>query len=257
MIAVFEACTRAFRDLFQFQVLWIIIWPILAAGLVWLVIAVIFWGTFSGWIASGLAATGIEAWLQGVESSWVANTIQFIIHLFVFVPLVFATALILTALFAMPGLIRLVSGWHYPDLEYAHGGNMAGSIANALVAIGVYLLIWVVTVPLWLVGVGIIVPFIAATYLNQRLFRYDALAEHASREEIRQLLASHQSSLWGLGLLTGLIQFVPFLNLLAPVLAALAFIHFGLTSLTDLRNAVSPSPSTGQASPDLHNSGGT
>ena len=32
MTPVFEALSRAFRDMFQFQVLWIIIWPILAAG---------------------------------------------------------------------------------------------------------------------------------------------------------------------------------------------------------------------------------
>jgi hypothetical protein len=34
-----------------------------------------------------------------------------------------------------------------------------------------------------------------------------------------------------LGLLTGLVQFVPLLNLFGPVLAALAFIHFGLARL--------------------------
>lgn len=246
---VFEACLRAFRDLFRIQVLWVLVWPVLVAGLVWLVIAFTFWGTFAGWIQGGLAATGIQAWLQGVELPWIANIFQFVIYVFVFIPLVFATALILIAVFAMPGLIRLISEWHYPHLGRARGGNMAGSMANALVAISVYLLIWVVTAPLWLVGVGVVVPFIAATYLNQRLFRYDALAEHASREEITQLLESHQFSLWGLGLITGLMQFVPFLNLLTPVLTALAFIHFGLASLTTLRNAATPlSPAAAQGS---------
>lgn len=239
MMQVFKACLLAFSDLFRMRVLWVLVWPILVAGLAWLLIAATFWGTFSGWIGSGLAATGIQAWLQGVELPWISNMLQFFIQLFVFVPLVFTTALILIAIFAMPGLTRLISEWHYPHLGRAHGGNMVGSIANALVAVGIYLLIWVVTSPLWLVGVGVAVPFIAAAYLNQRLFRYDALAEHASREEIRQLLELHQFSLWGLGLLTGLLQFVPFLNLLAPVLAALAFIHFGLASLTDLRNTTS------------------
>ncbi len=32
---------------------------------------------------------------------------------------------------------------------------------------------------------------------------------------------------WGLGLLTGLLQFEPLLYLFDPVLTALAFIHFG------------------------------
>ena len=81
----------------------------------------------------------------------------------------------------------------------------------------------------------IIIPFIAAAYLNQRLFRYDALAEHASNEEMKALFSANQSSLWGLGLLTGLAQFVPILNLFAPVLSGLAFIHFGLGRLNNLR----------------------
>ena len=91
------------------------------------------------------------------------------------------------------------------------------------------------TLPLWLIGVGVVIPFIAAAYLHQRLFRYDALAEHASREEMQAMFTRHQSSWWGLGLLTGLLQFVPVLNLFAPVLAALAFIHFGLARLAGLR----------------------
>jgi hypothetical protein len=36
-------------------------------------------------------------------------------------------------------------------------------------------------------------------------------------------------------LLTGFFQFLPLLNLFAPVVTALAFIHFGLARLDDLR----------------------
>ena len=39
------------------------------------------------------------------------------------------------------------------------------------------------------------------------------------------LFKQERSGWWGLGLLTGLVQFVPLLNLLGPVFAALAFIH--------------------------------
>jgi uncharacterized protein involved in cysteine biosynthesis len=112
---------------------------------------------------------------------------------------------------------------------------MAGNVLNALLAIGIFTSIWVLTLPLWLIGVGVAVPFIAAAYLNQRMFRYDALAEHASPEEMQALFSTHQSSWWGLGLLTGFFQFVPLLNLFAPVLTALAFIHFGLARLAGLR----------------------
>ena len=102
---------------------------------------------------------------------------------------------------------------------------------------GLFIALWVVTLPLWLVGVGMIVPFAAAAYLNQRLFRYDAIAEHASTDEMAALFRQERGSWWGLGLLTGLVQFVPLLNLLGPVLAALAFIHYGLDRLNRQRTA--------------------
>lgn len=235
MTPILDALSRAFRDLFQFKVLWIVIWPALAAALLWLVLGAIFWDTFSGWIASGLTAIGIQSWLEGVEPRWIANGIQAVWHLILFVPLVFITALLITALFAMPALIRLVADRAYPQLGRENGGGMAGNLLNTLVAIGIFFAIWVFTLPLWLIGAGVVVPFIAAAYLNQRLFRYDALAEHSSREEMQALFSMHQSSWWGLGLLTGLLQFVPLLNLFAPALTALAFIHFGLARLASLR----------------------
>ncbi|MEP6605447.1 MAG: hypothetical protein ABJA60_04940, partial [Nitrosospira sp.] len=76
MTSVLDALSRAFRDLFRFQVLWIVIWPILAAALLWLILGVAFWSTFSGWIASGLTAIGIQSWLEGVEPRWIAYGIQ-------------------------------------------------------------------------------------------------------------------------------------------------------------------------------------
>ncbi|MBA4142889.1 MAG: EI24 domain-containing protein [Nitrosospira sp.] len=241
MISVFGALSRAFRDLFQLQVLWIAIWPILAASLLWLVLGVTFWSTFSGWIATALTAIGIQTWLEGVEPRSVAYGIQAIAHLILFVPLVFITALVITALFAMPALVRLVAGRNYPQLRREQHAGFLGSLVNALVALGIFTGIWVVTLPLWLLGAGVIIPFIATAYLNQRLFRYDALAEHASREEMQAIFSTNRTSLLGLGLLTGLVQFIPFLNLVAPVLAGLAFVHFGLARLAHLRHSAADS----------------
>lgn len=237
MTSVLDAISRAFRDLFRFQVLWIVVWPILAATLLWVILGVAFWSSFSGWIASALTAIGIQEWLEGVEPRWIAYGIQAVAHLILFVPLVFVTALVITALFAMPALVHLVANRDYPQLKREHGGGIAGSVLNALLAIGIFIVIWLVTLPLWLIGAGVVIPFVAVAYLNQRLFRYDALAEHASREEMQALFSACRPSLWGLGLLTGLIQFIPLLNLFAPVLAALAFIHFCLARLAELRHA--------------------
>ena len=235
MNPVLEASAKAFRDLFQFRILWIVVWPMLAALLLWLVLGVTFWGTFSGWIENGLAYIGIQHWLDGLEPRWVANSIQAILHMLLFVPMVFVTALLITAFFAMPALIRLVADRDYPELKRESGGSITGNMLNALLAIVIFIVIWMFTLPLWFFGVGAVMPFIAATYLNQRLFRYDALSEHGSNKEMKLLFSRYQSSWWGLGLLTGLLQFVPLLNLFAPVYTGLAFIHFGLARLASMR----------------------
>lgn len=236
MTAVLDALARALRDLFSLRVLWVVVWPMLAALLLWLVLGVTFWGTFSGWIEQGLDAIGIQVWLAEFEPRWIANGIQALLHLMLFVPLVMLTALVITALFGMPALIRLVAERDYPALVRENGGSLVGSVWNAFVAIGLFIALWLITLPLWLIGIGVIVPFAAAAYLNQRLFRYDAIAEHASADEMTALFRQERGGWWGLGILTGLLQFVPLLNLFGPVIAALAFIHFGLARLNQRRS---------------------
>ena len=124
----------------------------------------------------------------------------------------------------------------FPGLQQRKGGTIAGSALNAITAIVVFAVLWVVTLPLWFMGIGALVlaPVLSA-YLNQRLFRYDALAEHASAEEYRVILARAKSRMFLLGLLLALCYYIPLLNLAVPILSALAFTHFCLGELASLR----------------------
>lgn len=66
------------------------------------------------WIAQGLDALGVQAWLSGLELVWIPHGIQLLIQFLLFVPLVLLTALVITALFAMPALARLEAERDYP-----------------------------------------------------------------------------------------------------------------------------------------------
>ncbi len=235
MPLTFKAITRALRDLIQFKIIWIMIWPILVASLLWLIVGIVFWDTFSVWIFQGFAAIGVADWLEKTDPGWIATGIQGFIHLLVFLPLIIVTTLIITAFFVMPALINLVAKKHFPNLKYEYGGTVIGNIINAFFAVTVYLIIWAIALPLMAFGVGLFVPFIAAAFLNQQLFRYDALSEHANSKEIKKLLGSNRLPSWNLGLLTGLVQYVPLLNIVAPTFAALAFIHYELARLDKIR----------------------
>lgn len=235
MFLILKAILHALRDLLRLKIAWIIAWPILVATFFWLTVGYIFQDGFSELTYQWFDFLGVGEWLKNIKSDWVAISIQGLLHIFIFVPLVIITTLIITAIFLMPALIKLVSDRYYPQLKRHNGGSIGGSIINAVLASGTFILIWIITLPLWAVGAGVIIPFIAVAFMNQQLFRYDALSEHATKQEIKKICSSSRYSLWGLGLLTGFIQFVPFLNLLAPVFTALAFIHFGLDHLQVLR----------------------
>ncbi|MDC8445159.1 MAG: EI24 domain-containing protein [Nitrosomonas sp.] len=235
MSHILSAISGAIRDLLRFKLVWIMIWPVLVAILFWLFISWLFQDSLSELVYLGFGGFGIREWLEGQAPGWLAYGIQWLLYILIFIPLVIVTTLIITAVFSMPELINYVSKRHYPKLARQSGGTILGGIANALYAVFIYLIIWIVTLPLWAFGIGIIVPFIAAAYLNQQLFRYDALSEHASHDEIKQLLAENRFSLWNLGLLTGFLQYIPIINFFAPVLTALAFIHYELARLEKKR----------------------
>ena len=133
-------------------------------------------------------------------------------------------------------VVKFVASRHYPDLARHRGGTAVGSAVNALVTVLVFVALWVVTLPLWLTGVlAPVLPVVLSAYLNQRLFRYDALAEHASSAEYAAIIRATRGRMYVLGMLLSLLYLVPVLNLLVPVLSGLAFTHFGLARLSELR----------------------
>ena len=238
MVAMLDALAGAFRSLFSLRMLWLMVWPVLAAIVLWAVLAFVFWTPLQNawlWLYEYL---GIAQWMTGIEPAWIGAALQVILHLMLAVPLVMLTALVLTAIFGMDAMVKTVSEGFFPQLEKRHGGGVIGSTANAFIAVVVYLGLWIVTLPLWLLGpVGAVIPFITAGYLNQRLFRYDALAIHADAGELKALIEGNRGALWALGILLALVQFVPLLNFFAPVFTGLAFIHFCLGKLHERRGA--------------------
>ena len=232
MIEILDALAQAFKSLFSLRMIWLMVWPVLLSLAFWGVLAVLLWTPITGLMTQLLDYLHLETWLAGIEPAWVAAGVHALLVLLAFVPVVMFSALLLTSIFAVPVMLKQVSLSDYPALERRRGGGIVGSLANAFIGTLVYIGLWIVTLPLWLLGpVAAIMPFIAAGYLNQRLFRYDALSEHADRAELKRVIDENKGQLWGLGILLGLAQYVPLLNFFAPVYTGLAFVHFCLAKL--------------------------
>jgi CysZ protein len=234
---VLTSFARALRDLIQPRILAILFLPMLGAIVLWSALAWFYWDVWSTWLRIGFDTTGIGGWLVAHGASWLLNSLSAVLVIALLLPAVFVTAVVITELVAMPVIVSVVAGGAYPRLTRQRGGTVLGSMANASVAISVFALLWMVTLPLWLTGIGaIVLPALISAYLNQRLFRYDALSEHASRDEYQHIVGRMRGRLYALGLLLALLYYVPFVNLIAPVVSGLAFTHFCLAELARLRS---------------------
>jgi uncharacterized protein involved in cysteine biosynthesis len=233
---IFEAIRKAVQDLFRPQVLVMVAVPILCAMALWMLIGWYFWDQLTQWVNGLLTASRIGQWV----AEWAGGLLQFLgalIALALLAPGVLITAMVITEFFTMPGLVNFVAQRYYPDLVREHGGTTAGSIANSLIGIAIFVLLWLVTLPLWFTGIGaLIVPLVNSAYLNQRIFRHDAASDHASRGELKALNSGSQRKLFVLGLLLAPLLYVPFVNMLMPALTGLAFTHYQLDRLAKLRS---------------------
>jgi len=238
MEAVFRALARAVGSLVHPVILLILLIPMVVAAVVWLGVAWAYWDTWTSAIQSLVVAHTGYSWTARWDLTEVAGVIAVVVVVILLTPAIIITALLIAAIFAMPVLVSHVTRRDYPLLERRKGGTVFGSAWNAFVAIGLFLVLWVVTIPLWLLGpVAAVLPLMLSAYLNQRLFRYDALSEHASHEEMQRIFLEARGRLFLLGLITGVFYFIPPFNLIGPVFAALAFVHLCLDELARLRDA--------------------
>ncbi len=232
MKAVASSLIMAFKSQLHPKMLALLLWPMLIAIFVWLGAAFFFWHGWASDLSGLLQETSLQEWMaRGILAAISGYLVSFILVMLL-LPAIYVTALVITAVFAMPIMVEHVASRDYPDLERKKGGNTAGSVTNSIVAVAIFLVLWLITLPLWLLfAFALIIPIALSAYLNQRLFRYDALSEHASAEEFDALLEHSTGKLYLLGIVAGLLQYVPLLNLFSTTYIALAFIHLCLSEL--------------------------
>jgi len=227
----------AASNLLHPRMLWLMLWPMLVSLALWGTAALVLWARTAVWLAALL-----ERWMESAmffASFDLADAALIAAHVLLFllfVPLVYLTALFILSVFGMQKMVEHVAQRSFPNLERRRGGGVVGSGWNAALALLGLMALALVSLPFWLVPLlWPILPPVILGWVNQRLLRYDALAEHADREEMARLFREQRGSLYLLGLLLALAAYVPLLGLLAPVLFGLAFIHYLLAALNSSR----------------------
>jgi len=213
-----------------------------------------------GWLESSDLMRPFWNWLEGIGAPGLKAVVAPLVVIFAATPLIVVGTLLLVATFMTPALAALVARRRFPDLERRRGASMLASIGWSLASTLLALVAMLVSLPLWLIPpLILLLPALIWGWLTYRVMAFDVLAEHASRDERREVFRAHRLSLLAIGVITGLLGAAPSVVwasgalfaaafvILVPVaiwiytlvfaFASLWFAHYCLAALAQLRSA--------------------
>jgi hypothetical protein len=188
-----------------------------------------FWQPAVQWVGQMLESSSflrsVWGWLQALGAGDVKSVMAPLILVVALTPLIVLGSLLLVAAFMGPALANIVARRRFANLERKHGGSTALSIAWSVGSTLLALVALVISLPLWLVPPLILVlPPLIWGWLTYRVMAFDALSQHASSDERREIFRRHRASLLGIGVLTGYLGAAPSVVWASGALFAAAFV---------------------------------
>jgi uncharacterized protein involved in cysteine biosynthesis len=244
--SVISALGRGVASQLHPRMLALLVLPFLVAVAFWILSAWFLWDPVTGWMQAvvfqgdGWMARGYRAvapYGLGSLDTWIPNLFAFLL----LVPIAIATALALIAILAMPVVVRHLGARGYADVERRGSLSLVANLWNVLRSLGVFVIGYLLTMPLWLIPpLALVVPWLWWGWLTARLMRFDILVEHATTPERETVIRADRRSYLVLGLAVALLNYIPPLFLVAPVLSALVFAHYSLSRLREQRTLGAP-----------------
>ena len=235
-----------------------------------------YWESAVDWVFLRLESWGlfvrVAAWLQELGAGNLKTVVAPLVLIFAVTPLVVLMSLLVVALLMAPALVAMVGKRRFPQLERKRGGSFVVSVLWSIGSTLLALIALLVSMPLWLVPPLILVlPPLIWGWLAYRVMAFDALADHASKQERRELFRRHRRWLLAMGVVTGYlgaaptlvwasgVLFVAAFVVLIPVaiwiytlvfaFSALWFAHYGLAALEQLRRQDTGPVASGDVQP--------
>lgn len=241
-LGVVAAFGRALVSQLQARMLLALLMPFLFMLLGFIILTWLLWSPIQAWLTELLTNWqlfhSVDQWLVNLGLFSLKLYLAPLLALGVLLPLAGVIGLVLAAVLVMPMVLRHLSQRDYPDLLQQGDNATAISVWNALWVGTVFVVGWLITLPLWLFPpFALILPVFWWTFAFTLLLRVDALVEHATRRERRYLWRQLKGSYWSIGLVLALCNLLPPAWLILPVFSALAFAHFSLENLRRLRSA--------------------
>ncbi|WP_426195857.1 EI24 domain-containing protein [Massilia sp. DWR3-1-1] len=268
MRAVLDAFGRALASQFSGRMLLLSVLPCLLSVALWAALLYVGFQPLVDAVQVLFAEHGAYAASAGMLAMFGMGVLKTVVvplvAMLLLLPLMIFTALLFMGLAAMPAIGRHVAARQASrlgPLEKKAGGSLAGSLATSLGALAIFVVLWLISLPLYLLPpLFVVAQVLLWGWLTARVMAYDALAEFASVDERRVLLRQHRKALLAIGMVSGVAGALPGLAwiggalisvLLFPVLAIVSiwlyvvififtglwFQHYLLTALHVLRSA--------------------
>jgi len=177
------------------------------------------------WLDASSWLTVVWGWLEDIGLPDLKTVVAPLVVIFCVTPLVVVASLLAVALLMTPSLARLVADRRFVGLQRKQGSSWLYGVGWTLLSLLLALGALVLTLPLWLVPpLAMLLPALIWGWLTYRVMVVDVLAEFASAEERRTLMARHRSGFLSMGVITGLMGAAPSLVWASGALFAAAFV---------------------------------
>jgi hypothetical protein len=256
-----DSCWRAAAYCLHPTVIALSFLPVLLMGALAWFLALYFWVPALDAVQTTLGSWQLvkvmESWLGSAGLSNVRTMLSQLIVMVIATPVIVIGSLLLVAAMMAPWMLKLVAKRRFPTLEQLRGGSILGGVVGALWVTLLAVFALIITIPLWLIPpLVLVLPPLIWGWLTFRVMSYDVLADHASREERREIIKAHRFPLIAMGVLTGYVSalpsmiwgfglaliWAPYVVLMAIwtytlvfAFSALWFSHYLLSALADLR----------------------
>jgi len=208
---------KSFKDIFSPQVLGFILSVGIGSFIFWGVVLYFAWTPFEHFIASYIASIPIIG-----EWSWFQESGAFITALIVGYVFVIITISILTSLFSEKIIIKLAKK-EYPDIKFISSGKIHRSIYYTIKANIIFLILFLFTFPL------IFVPIFGQLWI---LWLWSIQIKEPTLYDVGSLFIEDKKELKRvskkmrlIALISALFNYIPILNIFAPLFAQILFMH--------------------------------
>lgn len=202
--------------------------PLVLIGALAAAAGYLFWTPAVAWMQAVLDGTSwlgtVWGWLAHLGVSDVPAVLAPLLLVLVTTPVVVFICVLTVSVLMVPAIVDLVAKRRFPDLRRLHGAGFVASLWWSLSSTLLAFVALVLSMPLWLIPpLVLVLPPLIWGWLTYRVMAFDALSEHASKQERKALFAERRASLLVIGVLCGFLGAAPGIVWVSGVVFAAAF----------------------------------